>query len=311
VASCSINTTAPEGPSNFTYTLNWDEDNGHYMVSSSWKLSVDDKGNEGAGCGAEEPRYYMYELDGVDIEECNSVPAGQNSDTFWVDSVNLGIKFKNSCGIYSDLVTPCETDHPVISITSLSSEADGPGTITIQGTVTSLSTLDQLRLQINTESWIIIENISGTSWSYIWNSSQEMDGRYRITARAVNSEGCSADATDDIDIQNGVEDFTPPSFGNIVKIPLDNPVVADQIVTICAKVTDPLGISNVTLSLTTDLGDSDVITMNDPDGDDIYCCAINPYNDSTVTYTISATDNSFNQNSSTITSSYNQNGGGP
>ncbi|MGA1869889.1 MAG: prepilin-type N-terminal cleavage/methylation domain-containing protein [bacterium] len=310
-SSCSIDSNTPEGPSNFTYTPMWDVDTSLYLMSPSWELSVDDQGNAGEECGAQEPTYYIYELDEMNniIAECQSVPAGQNSATFSVAHDNIGIKFKNSCGIYSDLVTLCEENHPFISIDSFSSEADGPKTITIQGTVNQVSTLDHLGLQINNENWINVGQISGNSWSYIWNSSQEMDGRYRITARVVNIEGCSADATHDIDIQNGVEDYTPPSFGNIIKTPEDNPVAADQSVQICVKVTDPLNISDVTLQVSTDYSESDEISMNDLDEDEIYCCEIDPYNGREVYYTIEATDNSFNQNLSSISSGYEQHEG--
>ena len=91
-------------------------------------------------------------------------------------------------------------------------------------------------------------------------------------------------------------DTTGPTADMIVQTPSGDEIANNIDVEVCAEITDPAGIDSVVLDTTYD-GHSSTITMTNTSGD-TYCGTIPKHNNSTVTYSITSTDNLGNPESS-------------
>ncbi len=289
----------PRGPTNFSFTIVND------TVNLSWTLSVDDPYSQGDGDG-DVIGYFIYALsDENEILLDNSFSAGENSVSINTQGyTDFGIKAVDSCNNSSDLVTQPEScpNPPTVTISSHKSGDSVQDTVTLQGTASSSNPLSQVKLQIDLGEWTVVNGT--TDWSYVWDTSSMDDGTYNLTVMAIDDEGCSGSTFINLIVENDKtqEDLTPPSFGSIVQNPGGEPVEEDKSVEICVRVTDGSGISSVIL--TTNF--SETITMTDPDLNDVFCGTIPAHNESDVTYTITATDDSDNHNQASVSSGYTQ-----
>ena len=298
-----IDSNAPAEPTNFSFTKGTDS------LVFSWNLSSDDPFGSGEGDG--DVTEYSICLLGTSL--CLSIPSGQTSIHFDTNNMlftynDFSIQSKDICGNLSNAVTqPTECQDAVIVSLSYScpsgSSCDWSETIDIFVTASSSNTLIQGELKFDNGAWIPLEGTP--SWSYSLNASTLGVGTHIVTARVKDSADCIGTALLPIEVHDSAgSDVTPPVFGDIIQDPATSPVPADQNVSLCLTVTDESGIYSVILS--TDFEETITMTVNDPNQGDLYCGTIPSHNESTVNYTITATDNTSNQNQATISSGYTQ-----
>ncbi|MBN1756441.1 fibronectin type III domain-containing protein, partial [bacterium] len=297
-----VDSNAPTEPTNFSFTK------GTSNLIFSWNLASDDPFGFGEGYD-DVTEYSLCPLGGG---TCISVPAGQTSINFDANSSmftysDFSIQSVDICGNLSSAVTqPTECQDTVIVSLSYScpsgSSCDWSETIDIYVTASSSNTLIQGELNFDNGSWIPLEGTSG--WNYSLNASALGVGTHIITARVKDSADCIGTALLLVEVYDSAgNDVTPPVFGDIIQDPETSPIPADQNVSVCVAVTDDSGIFSVILTT-----DFEEITMavTDPNQANWYCGTIPPHNGSTIYYDITATDNTSNQNQTTISSGYAQ-----
>jgi hypothetical protein len=105
---------------------------------------------------------------------------GKESDGF-----NTAVVVENSTGD--------DTESPNLTISSPANNATVSGTVTIGGTASDNVGIEQIRLMISGSDTsarkTVYPDISGTSWSYDWNTEEESNGRCIIYAYAYDAVG--------------------------------------------------------------------------------------------------------------------------
>ena len=301
IAQETISDSAPPaGPPNFSFTLM------DTSVIFNWTLSIDDPFRKGEG-DDDVINYHLYALSGESEFLLNdSIPAGQRSITLESQGYsNFGIKAMDLCDNISNLVTqPINCQGAVnVSIDNPVSEETLADVATISGTAYSVNSLVQVELKIDNDDWIGVEGTD--NWTYSWDTTTVSNGNHILVIRAEDSEGCYGITSMSVEVQNVDEsdDTEPPSFGDILQDPEGEFIDADCSVWVCVEVTDYSGIYSVLM----DTGFEEVMmSVNDPNQGALYCGIIPAHNGSTVSYTITAKDNSVNQNQAIISSGYTQ-----
>ena len=180
---------APAGPTGFTAAALGG------TVTFNWTVSIDDP-SEGWGDN-DVVRYLLYALvDGTEVL-LSSTPAGQSSQT--IDNPlgysNFGIKAIDLCGHISDLISTTSCPNPpTVAIGSPSSGDTVAGVVTVSGWANSSRPLAWVRLRINAGPWVPA-TVSGTNWSYSWDTATLADGTYTIAVKVLDSDNCSSEAS--------------------------------------------------------------------------------------------------------------------
>jgi len=156
----------PQGPTNFSFTIVND------TVNLSWTLSVDDPYSQEEGDG-DVIGYSIYALSGEnEILLDSSLSAGEDSAGINTQGyTDFGIKAVDSCNNSSNLVTQPDltnlTNPPTGTISSHKSGDSVQDTVTLQGTASSSNPLSQVKLQIDSGEWTVVNGT--TDWSYVWD----------------------------------------------------------------------------------------------------------------------------------------------